>query len=303
MQLKRDLLRGLKSCFAITALLIANLAYPTIACEQGWDPEFPTQMAITEKSDAIIVGKVDNWIKQERNFGDVLIKPFALLKGDTLPQFVVLQDVRLAGDVILDHKGKQRGIIEAYHSDPYNIFSAHPEANGGACNRYSFAKGMNLVLFLKKNKKGFDVITPPFTRTLEDVPSLDAPWVKAVKHYITISRLPKNKQSQAAQNISKYYSEQHYTRETSAFEDLFASLSMGCDQRNENKKEKCQYLWGKFDAIGNIDSATFLSRKAKPAPYKPELLRSLSGLLMLLSFFAVLIFLSFGRRKNPMKNN
>ncbi len=314
MGFRRGLLMGLKSCLALTALLITNIALPAIACspaEGNYIP--PTNMELVEMADVIIVGKVKGrggWMSPS---DDILVKPFALLKGEKLPE-VILLDGWLVGEspYNLDYR------VEAYHSDPDNITSPHPEA-GYACSRYSFAKSMNLVIFLKKTDAGYNVINPPLSRSLEDVPSLNAPWVKAVKHYITISRLPKNKRSTAAMNIAKYYRKQTYSRSNEALADLFQYHGLNCHNYLSNNLFP---LWFKYDNPENnpdssnieqcikfvtTDTNSFFpdeeyvkTRKAKPAPFEPEWPRTLAGLLLLFLFYGALIFLSFSKQE---KNN
>ena len=56
---------------------------------------------------------------------------------------------------------------------------------------------MLVVAFLKKKDNTYVVNAPPFSRALEDVPSSDALWVKAIKIYVKIAALPGVKRRKA----------------------------------------------------------------------------------------------------------
>ena len=50
---------------------------------------------------------------------------------------------------------------------------------------------MIVVLFLRRSGEQLTPLAPPFSRGLEDVPTADALWVKAVRMYVAIAAKPK----------------------------------------------------------------------------------------------------------------
>lgn len=57
---------------------------------------------------------------------------------------------------------------------------------------------MLLLLFLEKDEAGkMRVIDASFARTLEDVPGADSLWVRAVRYYAGVARLPRDQRKQA----------------------------------------------------------------------------------------------------------
>ena len=57
---------------------------------------------------------------------------------------------------------------------------------------------MMLVLFLERGTDGkLHLAGYPFARSAEDVPSPDAPWVKAVRLYAEVAALPKDQRKAA----------------------------------------------------------------------------------------------------------
>jgi len=81
--------------------------------------------------------------------------------------------------------------MRATPSDPRNLVDANPDVFRGSCNRVVFKPGMIVVAFLKKDGSALLPFTPPFSRALEDVPSKNALWVKAVRMYAAIAAKPK----------------------------------------------------------------------------------------------------------------
>ncbi|RYD58900.1 MAG: hypothetical protein EOP60_02545 [Sphingomonadales bacterium] len=143
----------------------------------------PTNLELVERADAIVLARVDDAgpsgmaeIRKAR------LVPVASLKGSGLPLTIRFDDAVLSNEQ-----------MEARASDPRNLVDTNPDAFGGSCNRYLFDKGMLLVVFLLRDGTEMVADRSPFARTLEDVPSADALWVKAVKTYVEIGGLSKQK--------------------------------------------------------------------------------------------------------------
>jgi hypothetical protein len=172
-------------------LLVATLAAsPAAACSMAANYEVPTTLELVAGSDSIVLARVD------RSVGDgsgpdqtsVELIPEQLVAGTEMP-------ARLQ---IFGHLGTER--FRATPSDPNELHKANPDAYSGACNRYVFRRGMLLLLFLRKMPDGsFRIISSAFARTLEDVPDADAPWVRAVRYYAGVARLPKKERKAVMQ--------------------------------------------------------------------------------------------------------
>lgn len=160
------------------------VAFPTasIACSVG-SYQVPTALELAERADAIVLARVDREIpntEDERN-GQLSLLPETLIAGEILPA-----EIRIGGSFGSDRHQPTK-------SDPNELAKANPDAFDGACNRYMFDGGMLLLLFLEKDPAGaFQVINSAFARTLEDVPNADSLWVRAVRYYAGVAKLPAN---------------------------------------------------------------------------------------------------------------
>lgn len=141
----------------------------------------PTALELAVKAEAIVIGTVEGEERQGDSSGDTTlrIRPDRLLKGAALPETVRMQGYLATRD------------MPATRSDPRELFRVNPDALSGGCNRYVFARGMRLVLFLVRDKDGaLSPWLPSFARAAEDVPSDDALWVRAVRLYAEASAVP-----------------------------------------------------------------------------------------------------------------
>lgn len=173
----------IKKMSIAAVLLMATLAAsPAAACTMAANYEVPTTLELVAGSDSIVLARVG------RSIGDgsspdqtsVELIPELLVAGTEMP-------ARLQ---IFGHLGTER--FQATPSDPNELHKANSDAFSGGCNRYIFRRGMLLLLFLRKMPDGsFRIISSAFARTLEDVPDADAPWVRAVRYYNSVARLPK----------------------------------------------------------------------------------------------------------------
>ncbi|WP_448664345.1 hypothetical protein ACG3SL_06635 [Sphingomonas sp. CJ20] len=143
----------------------------------------PTTLDMAEEAEAIVVAEVVGERRTKEPWdGVVLTKPIALLKGAAMPPQVEIAGAGLAP------VGRGR----VWRSDPQELRRANRGAMIGGCVRYTFARGMKLLLFLVRDEKGQLVpFRSPFARDSEDVESLDSLWVKAVREYVALSALPK----------------------------------------------------------------------------------------------------------------
>jgi hypothetical protein len=163
------------------AAALAATAVPSTACSVVRGYRIPSTLELTQRADAIVLARVEGGVAARPSARDerLTLAPILSLKGQSLPLRITMPGWLEAGPA------------KATPSDPAELAQANPDAFSGACNRYIFAKGMTLLLFLTKRDGEWQAISAPFARTAEDVPSLDARWVKAVREYVAIAALPK----------------------------------------------------------------------------------------------------------------
>ena len=186
----------LRIALAATAALAAPLlaAAPAAACSVASSYRVPTNMELVEHADTIVLATVERDDPAPANGQDLppsmrmglIVRPTVLLKGPVLPG-----ELRLRAYVSDDPR-----MVVA--SNPRELFSPNPGALIGGCVRYAFRQGMQLVLFLERDRQGqLQMAAYPFARSAEDVPSADAPWVKAVRLYVEIAALPEGERRAA----------------------------------------------------------------------------------------------------------
>lgn len=166
-----------------TTFALFLLAAPPAAdaCSMAEGYKVPTTLELVQRSDAIVLARVGDAIPATDKFGlgQLILKPEALIAGSALPG-----ELRITG-----YHGDDQ--MRAIPSDPFELARANPGAFTGGCNRYVFNRGMLLLLFLKHSETGqVEVIDASFARTLEDVPNADSLWVRAVRYYAGVARLP-----------------------------------------------------------------------------------------------------------------
>lgn len=168
------------------ALAIATAAFlafapPAAACSVAGDYRVPTNLELVERADMVLLGVAESHAPgaRDHDMGEIVIRPVALLKGAVLPA-----QVRVEGYLSDDAR-----LVAA--SDPRELYQPNPGALMGGCTRYIFRQGMMLVLFLERDDEGqLRLAGYPFARSAEDVPSAEAPWVRAVRLYAEIAALP-----------------------------------------------------------------------------------------------------------------
>lgn len=158
-----------------------SAAAPASACSPVPGYKVPTNLDLAVAGEAIVLATVERERKGEELWsGAVVVRPTLLLKGDALPD-----RIEIAGAGLEARRWKAR------RSDPLELRRPNPDALGGGCVRYVFAKGMQLVLFLARDDDGKLVpYRQPFSRDAEDVAGAGALWVRAVREYAAISKLP-----------------------------------------------------------------------------------------------------------------
>lgn len=164
---------------ALAVLLLS--ASPAAACSVISSYRVPTNLELTERAAVILLGTAESDVEgtPEQGMGEVIVRPVALLKGESLPA-----EVRIRGYLSDDPR-------RVAASDPRELFAPNPGALIGGCTRYIFRRGMLLVLFLERDGEGrLQLASYPFARSAEDVPSPQAPWVQAVRLYVEIAALP-----------------------------------------------------------------------------------------------------------------
>lgn len=163
----------------VPALAIVS---PVQACSVVSGYRIPTTLELVDQAEAIVLARVaDGGATTESGLKEVRLVPFALLKGPTMPPEIHFEGAMLSNEQ-----------FKAVASDPRNLVDANPDAFSGGCQRYVFDEGMIIVAFLQRYDDKLMPDGSPFSRSLEDVPSPESLWVKAVKLYVQISALPKS---------------------------------------------------------------------------------------------------------------
>ncbi|PXA93275.1 hypothetical protein DMC47_22540 [Nostoc sp. 3335mG] len=168
--------RALLGTFVLSGIVWAGTA---TGCTPGPNSWIPSAIDLAVKADAIILARVDG----ERGAGeerDVLASTEIILDGRQAPRRVVIAESGLSNDPKL-----------VFRSPPRELREPNTGALLGGCRRYIFSRGMRLVLFLARTPDGrWQALQETFARDAEDVADRDALWVKAVREYAAIARLP-----------------------------------------------------------------------------------------------------------------
>lgn len=177
--------------FLTTAFCAAAFAVvaPAQACSPLPGYRVPTNLELAERADTIVVGTVERAITSGEGdppgYAITIVRPTLLLKGSKLPEQVELEGW------MADSR------MSSTRSDPRELFQPNPDSFHGGCVRYIFEPGMKLVLFYERKAGQLRFARYPFARVSEDVPSDNAPWVRAVRLYVEIAALPKSQRREA----------------------------------------------------------------------------------------------------------
>lgn len=212
-----------------TALLltISAICSNAQACSVPASYRVPATLQLVEQADAIVLARVvdggPSTFQPFARLGGRLARlvPFATLKGDHSARRIVFPSASLE---------LPRAGVQATPSDPRNLVDANPDVFSGSCNRTNFKKSMIVVAFLRRDGKNFVPLAPPFSRALEDVPTANALWVKAVRMYATIAAKPKSlrRQEMRRQRDALRY-------ELNDADDRLLSLELDRALRNPNR--------------------------------------------------------------------
>lgn len=155
-------------------------AAPASACSPLPGYRVPTSLELAERAEAIVIATVEAQVGEGPSPFDteIVVRPVLLLKGEAMPG-----QIRFEG-MLATRRDR------ATRSDPRELFQPNPDALTGGCRRYVFKKGMQLVLFLERHDGVLRPADYPFSRAMEDVPSAEALWVRAVRLYAEIAALP-----------------------------------------------------------------------------------------------------------------
>lgn len=197
------------------------------ACSVPASYRVPTTLQLVEQADAIVLARVvdggPSTFESFARIGGRLARfvPFATLKGDHSERRIVFPDASLE----LPSAG-----VRATPSDPRNLVDANPDVFSGSCNRSVFKKDMIVVAFLKRDGENFVPFAPAFSRVLEDVPTANALWVKAVRMYAAIVAKPKSsrRKEMARQRDSLQF-------ELNNADDRLLALELDRALRNSNR--------------------------------------------------------------------
>lgn len=167
---------------SLIALMGLACASPTAACSMRPGYKVPSNLDLAVAGETIVIATVEGERGgDDSRLGTVITRPTVLLKGKILPDRIELDRAGLGNDR-----------WKAQRSDPRELREPNPDALSGGCVRYTFDKGMQLVLFLKRGEDGkLAPYRSAFSRDAEDVTGPDALWVRAVREYSAISMLPK----------------------------------------------------------------------------------------------------------------
>lgn len=188
--------RRLRLGFSLSAILALVLAAaPVFACSLTPDYKGPeTNFELVDQADTIVIGTLVKSLGEDEFDRQILVKPTLLLKGQMLPKAVQIRG-NLSNRAIKMPDKEFR--VHATSSGPLDLWRPHPEVWIGGCSRKNFNQGMQVVLFFQNNGGRMEWFDPAFTRSSEDVPGPNALWVKAVKTYVRIGRLPPKDQKSA----------------------------------------------------------------------------------------------------------
>jgi hypothetical protein len=169
----------LLTCVAGLALSLVIPPTPAQACIVDNSYRVPTNLELVERADTILLGVVESGPTDINHIGgaQLVVRPTLLLKGATLPA-----EIRTGGMIAPARF--------AVPSNPNELEQAHPLAYIGGCIRYIFPRGATVLWFFGRENGELVPLGYPFARSAEDVPSADAPWVRAVRLYVEVAALP-----------------------------------------------------------------------------------------------------------------
>jgi hypothetical protein len=174
--------------WAACAALLVPFA-PADACSPVPGYRVPTTLDLVVGADAIVLASVTG-ARRTQEDSSVLLVPTLALKG-TLPRTVALPGSHLEDDPRL--RSPDGRAVVAPRSDPRELRTPNPDALSGGCVRRLFARGMQVALFLQRDRTGRLIpVRSTFARDAEDVSGPGALWVRAVREYVAIAATPRS---------------------------------------------------------------------------------------------------------------
>lgn len=158
-----------RAVWCVLWLASFTIAPPTWACSVTSEYVRPTNFELIQLTDTIVVATAQREIKAEP-YGAIEFRVDKVMKG--APPKRVQVSFGSLGD--------------AFPSDPNDISGSHPEGHAGPCNRTTFGKGKQYVLFLSKSGDTYGPFAFPFSRINEDYAGEDSLWVRTIRTYLEI---------------------------------------------------------------------------------------------------------------------
>lgn len=148
---------------------ISALAASAHACSVSEDYSWPSNYALVESATAIAIAT-------------------PVSDDDEAVTFRILSPVKGQPPAVVVMAFAQIGETEP--SDPNSILGPHQESAHGGCNRYTFARGGQYVLFLRRTDSDWHVMREPFSRISEDYAGPDSLWMRAINLYLAVQQNP-----------------------------------------------------------------------------------------------------------------
>jgi hypothetical protein len=154
------------------ALMVAAGARSASACSVTSDYVRPTNFELIQLADAIVVATA---VKQTS------------FKWDGAVEFRI--DTALKGPAPQKYTSNFAALGKTWPSNADDISASHPEGHRGPCNRMTFAKDKQYILFLKRDAKGgYAQLGYAFSRVNEDYQGEGSLWVRTIRAYLDIQK-------------------------------------------------------------------------------------------------------------------
>jgi hypothetical protein len=147
-------------------VFLAGIHAQAVACSVTDTYVRPTNFELVQMADAIVVARAVD----EADASSVRFRVATILKGEA-PEFVSLSWARLGRSI---------------PSDRNSIDMSNEEGHMGPCNRTTFARGGEYVLFLQRNGDELFQIGIPFSRINEDYDGPNGLWTRVIRAYVDI---------------------------------------------------------------------------------------------------------------------
>lgn len=159
----------------LTLILVALLSLrpaPAQACSLTADTIIPTNFELVQLADAIVVANAHTQYRTREQRG-VSFRVDSVLKGPRSQRFR-LEEARI-------------GTVG--RSNLIDLSAPHDESGHGMCNRYTFERGGQYLLFLERGEDGvWRELGHPYSRVNEDYAGEANPWMRSVRRYLRLQR-------------------------------------------------------------------------------------------------------------------